>query len=368
MKVPFVDLHAQYQSLREEINAAVFASLDRGDFILGQAVGRFEQEFARYCGVKHALGVGSGTDALRLALEACGIRAGDEVITPANTYIATVEAILDLHAIPVLVDVSPLTYNIDIDAVAAAITPRTRAILPVHLYGQPADMDPLLALARDHGLKVVEDACQAHGARYKGRRAGSMGDLGCFSFYPSKNLGAYGDGGIIVTNNDEYAARIAMVRNHGQSEKYHHRVKGVNSRLDTIQAAVLGTKLPHLDTWNASRRKAAEWYRRLLPQAGLRGPAEDSSVEHVYHLFVVRVDRREELQRYLAQHGIETGIHYPVPIHHQEVYTALGRSGRYPIVERLAGRILSLPMFAELSEAQVTRVVNTIAEFQAIAA
>lgn len=367
MKIPFVDLHAQYEAVREEVGAAMSATLERGDFILGQALGRFEQEFARYCGVKHALGVGSGTDALRLALEACGVRSGDEVITAANTYIATVEAILDLDAIPVLVDVSPRTYNIDVDAVAAAITSRTRAIVPVHLFGQPADMDPLLDLARAHGLAVVEDACQAHGARYKGKRAGSLGDLGCFSFYPSKNLGAYGDGGIIVTNNDEYASRIAMVRNHGQSEKYHHLVKGLNSRLDTLQAAVLEVKLRYLDEWNASRRWAAGMYRQYLEQAGLAAPAEDRHVEHVYHLFVVTVDRRDELQRYLAQHGIETGIHYPIPIHQQGVYKALRRDGRYPTVDRLAGQILSLPMFAELTEDQVEHVVSTLAEFRAIA-
>lgn len=367
LRIPFVDLRAQYDALREEVNAAVLASLERGDFILGQAVARFERQFASYCGVKHALGVGSGTDALRLALEACGVGAGDEVITPANTYIATVEAILDLHAIPVLVDVSPKTYNIDVDGTAAAITSRTKAIVPVHLYGQPADMDALLALAHDCGLKVVEDACQAHGARYKGRRAGSMGDLGCFSFYPSKNLGAYGDGGIVVTDNDDYAGRIAMVRNHGQSEKYRHRVKGLNSRLDTVQAAVLEAKLPSLDQWNASRRQVAVWYRRLLPEAGLTAPVEEPTVEHVYHLFVVEVDRRDEMQRFLAEHGIETGIHYPIPIHHQDVYKALGRGGSYPVVEQLAGRILSLPMFAELTEEQVTRVVGAIAEFQAVA-
>jgi len=254
-----------------------------------------------------------------------------------------------------------------VDAVAAAITSRTRAIVPVHLFGQPADMDPLMDLARARGLAVVEDACQAHGARYKGKRAGSLGDLGCFSFYPSKNLGAYGDGGIIVTNNDEYASRIAMVRNHGQSEKYHHLVKGLNSRLDTLQAAVLEVKLRYLDGWNASRRRAAGMYRQGLEQAGLAAPAEDHHVEHVYHLFVVTVDRRDELQRYLAQQGIETGIHYPIPIHQQAVYKALRRNGRYPTVDRLAGQILSLPMFAELTEDQVKHVVSALAEFRAIA-
>lgn len=365
LRVPFVDLRAQYDTLRDEVGAAMAATLQRTDYILGAAVGQFEQEFARYCGVKHALGVGSGTDALRLALDACGVGRGDEVITPANTYIATVEAIFDLHAIPVLVDVSPATYNIDVGAVEAAITPRTRAIVPVHLYGQPADMDPLLDLARAHHLPVIEDACQAHGARYKGRRAGSMGDLGCFSFYPSKNLGAYGDGGMVVTDNDDYAARIAMVRNHGQNKKYHHLVKGLNSRLDTLQAAVLGVKLPYLDTWNASRRSAADLYRRHLGRAGLTAPVEEAHVEHVYHLFVVTVNNRERLQQYLSQHGIETGIHYPIPIHRQEMYKSLGRDGRYPTVEHLADHILSLPMYAELTEDHVQHVVQTIADFQA---
>lgn len=361
-KIPFVDLRAQYESIRDEVNAAALATIERGDFILGQAVARFESDFARYCGVKHALGVSNGTDALRLALEACGVRAGDEVITPANTYIATVEAILDLNAVPVLADVSARTYNLDVDAVAAAITPRTRAIVPVHLYGQPADMDPLLDLARSHGLRVVEDACQAHGARYKGKRAGSMGDLGCFSFYPSKNLGAYGDGGMIVTNNDDYASHITMTRNHGQREKYQHVVKGSNSRLDTLQAAVLGVKLGRLDEWNASRRRAAGVYRQRLAEIGIEAPVESAETEHVYHLFVITVDRRDELQRYLSERGIETGIHYPIPIHHQGVYQALGRDGRYPVVEQLASRILSLPMFAELSDDDVTAVVNTIGQ------
>ena len=360
MNVPFVDLRAQYEAVREEVGVAMSATLERGDYILGQAVGSLVM--GNPGRVRRPT-----TDALRLALEACGVRSGDEVITAANTYIATVEAILDLDAIPVLVDVSPRTYNIDVGAVAAAITSRTRAIVPVHLFGQPADMDPLLDLARAHGLAVVEDACQAHGARYKGKRAGSLGDLGCFSFYPSKNLGAYGDGGIIVTNSDEYASRIVMVRNHGQSEKYHHLVKGLNSRLDTLQAAVLEVKLRYLDEWNASRRRAAGMYRQCLEQAGLAAPAEDSHVEHVYHLFVITVDRRDELQRYLAQHGIETGIHYPIPIHQQAVYKALGRDGRYPTVDRLAGQILSLPMFAELTEDQVKHVVSSLVEFRAIA-
>ena len=367
MKIPFVDLRAQYHSIQGEIDAAVAATLERGDFILGEAVARFERDFARYCGVKHAVGVSSGTDALRLALEACGVGPGDEVITAANTYVATVEAILDLRAVPVLADVSPHTYNIDVDAVAKAITPRTKAIVPVHLYGQPADMDPILELGRDRNVKIIEDACQAHGARYKGRRAGSMGDLGCFSFYPAKNLGAYGDGGVVVTDNDEYALRIGMARNHGQREKYHHLIKGSNSRLDTLQAAILNVKLPYLDQWNASRRHAAAMYRQHLQQIGIAGPEEDRNVEHVYHLFVITVNRRDELQRYLTAQGIETGIHYPIPIHQQGVYTAAGRQGgRYPVVERLAGRILSLPFFAELSQDQVKRVVGAIAEFQTV--
>jgi dTDP-4-amino-4,6-dideoxygalactose transaminase len=262
--------------------------------------------------------------------------------------------------------VSPRTYNIDVDGVAAAITARTRAIVPVHLYGQPADMDAILNLARDRGVKVIEDACQAHGARYKGKRAGSMGDLGCFSFYPAKNLGAYGDGGMVTTNDDEYASKIAMLRNHGQREKYHHVSRGWNSRLDTIQAAVLGVKLPRLDQWNASRRRAASVYGRYLKEIGVAAPFEDRDVEHVYHLYVVAVDRRDDLQRHLTQLGIETGIHYPIPIHHQGVYKTLGRGGQYPVAEQLADRILSLPFFAELSEDQVKRVVDAIAQFQTI--
>ena len=289
--IPFVDLKAQYLSIKDEVDAAIQGILNSCQFTLGSEVAEFEKEFAAYCQSTHGIGVNTGTSALHLALLAAGVGPGDEVITVPFTFVATVSAIDYTGATPVFVDIDPRSFTMDVAAIEAAITPRTKAILPVHLYGQPADMDPLVALARDHGLKVVEDACQAHGARHKGRRAGSMGDLGCFSFYPSKNLGAYGDGGMVVTNNDEYAARISMVRNHGQSEKYHHRVKGVNSRLDTIQAAVLGAKLPYLDTWNASRRRAAETYRRLLPLIGLTGPADDASVEHVYHLFVVTVDQ-----------------------------------------------------------------------------
>ncbi|MDH7489189.1 MAG: DegT/DnrJ/EryC1/StrS family aminotransferase [Anaerolineae bacterium] len=364
MAVPFVDLKAQYAALKPEIDRAIQAVVDRCDFILGQAVSEFEGEFARFCEVRRAIGVANGTDALRLGLLAAGIGPGDEVITAANTFIATTEAISQTGAAFRLVDVDERTYNLDPALLEEAITPRTKAILPVHLYGQPADMDPILDVARRHNLLVMEDACQAHGARYKGRRAGSMGHLAAFSFYPAKNLGAYGDAGAVVTNDEALARKLDLLRNHGQKSKYEHVMEGYCSRLDTLQAAVLRVKLRHLDEWNARRRQVAAWYNERLADLPVVRPHVMPAVEHVYHLYVIRTERRDALREFLAARGIGTGMHYPIPLPQTEAYSGLGfRKGQFPVTERLAGEILSLPMFAEMTEAQVDEVVGAIREF-----
>jgi dTDP-4-amino-4,6-dideoxygalactose transaminase len=362
--VPFVDLGAQYATLRDEARAAIDGVLERGDFILGRAVETFERSFAAYCDVEHAVGLDSGLSALELALRALDIGPGDEVITAANSFIASALPISTVGATPVLVDVDERSYNLDVALVETAITPRTRAIMPVHLYGQPADMDALLALAARHGLAVVEDACQAHGARYHGRRVGGLGHVAAFSFYPAKNLGAYGDGGALVTNDPAIAERARTFRNYGSSRKYHHEVRGSNRRLDTLHAAVLNVKLPRLDGWNEGRRRAAARYDALLADANVVVPARTDGIDHVYHLYVVRTADREGLQAHLTREGISTGIHYPVPIHLQPAYRDLPhRAGDFPVSERLAGEILSLPMYAELSEAQVERVADAIVRY-----
>lgn len=359
--IPFVDLAAQYRSIQSDVDAAMAGVLSRGDFILGQDVRLFEQEFAAYCGVTHCLGVASGTDALRLALQACGIGRGDEVITTAHTFIATVLAIAETGATPVLVDCDPVYGLIDVSQIEGAITPRTRAILPVHLYGQAADMDPILDIARRHGLAVVEDACQAHGAFYKGRRCGAIGDIGTFSFYPGKNLGAYGDGGAVTTNRADLADRVTLLRNYGQRVKYEHLEKGGNSRLDTLQAAVLRVKLRHLDDWNASRQRAAASYGRALADSGLGLPQVVPYGTHIFHLYVVRTPDRAGLQRRLDTAKVSHGIHYPIPVHRQQAMADLGYGeGRFPVAEALAPEILSLPMFPELTDAQIDRIAGAI--------
>jgi len=360
MRVPFVDLEAHHDPLRAELDAAVAAVGRRGDFILGAAVDSFERDFAAFVGARHGIGVASGLSAIELALRAYGIGAGDEVITAANTFIATVLAILAVGAVPRLVDVDPDTYTIDAAHVASAVTARTRAIVPVHLYGQPADMDAIAALASRHNLLVVEDAAQAHGARYRGRRAGTFGHAAAFSFYPSKNLGAWGDAGMVVTDDAAVAERIRALRNVGQREKYLHPYVGTNARLDTLQAAVLGVKLPHLDAWNTLRRAHADRYRARLG-GGVRVPVAAPERDHVYHLFVVEVERRPEWQQRLKAAQIDTGIHYPVPIHLQDACAPLGyRRGDFPVTEAAADRILSLPMYPELSDAQIDFVSDTL--------
>lgn len=359
--IPFVDLATQYRSIQPEIDAAIAAVLKRGDFILGQDVRLFEQEFAAYCGTAHCLGVASGTDALRLAIQACGIGRGDEVITTAHTFIATVLAIAEAGATPVLVDCDPEFGLIDVSKIEAALTPRTKAILPVHLYGQPADMDPILEIARRHNLAVIEDACQAHGALYKGQRCGSLGDIAAFSFYPGKNLGAYGDGGAVTTNRADLADKVTLLRNYGQRVKYEHLEKGGNSRLDTVQAAVLRVKLRHLDDWNAGRQRAAASYGRALAGSALGLPKVVPYGTHVFHLYVVRTPDRAGLQKALDAAGSQHGIHYPIPVHRQKAMADLGYGeGAFPVAEALAPQILSLPMFPELSDDQIDRVAAAI--------
>ena len=363
-QIPFVDLSAQYRAIEAEVNRAIGHVLHRTDFILGQSVEGFEQEFAAFCQTAHAVGVDSGTSALELALRAYGIGPGDEVITAANTFIATALAISYAEATPVLVDIDPHTYTIDVNALEEAITSRTKAIIPVHLYGQPADMDPILDIARQHGLVVIEDACQAHGACYKERRAGSLGHAAAFSFYPAKNLGGYGDGGMVVTDDEQVATAIRMLRNYGQRKKYHHILRGYNRRLDTLQAAVLQVKLPYLDAWNAARRQHASLYHQLLADSDLVLPTEAGYTESVWHLYVIRSTDRDALQAHLATHGIATGIHYPVPIHLQPAYEDLGyQEGAFPITEQYAHEILSLPMYPELTSGAITRVAELMKEF-----
>ena len=360
MHVPFVDLRAQHAPLTTAIEETVRETIGRGDFIMGAAVERFETEFAAYIGTRHALGVGTGLSAIELALRAFDIGLGDEVIAPANTFIATVLAIMAVGAKPVFVDMDATSYGIDAGAVDAAVTSRTRAIVPVHLYGQPVDLDAIAATARRHSLVVVEDAAQAHGARYKGKRAGSFGHAAAFSFYPSKNLGALGDGGMITTNDDRAADKLRLLRNYGQRVKYYHAVPGTNSRLDTLQAAVLSVKLPHLDGWNAARRAHADAYSSRLA-AHVRTPVASANVEHIFHLYVIQTDERADLERRLRERQIHTGIHYPVPAHLQEACASLGyKAGDFPVTETAASRILSLPMYAELTDEQVDYVADVV--------
>jgi dTDP-4-amino-4,6-dideoxygalactose transaminase len=363
MRIPLVELAGQYQMLRDEILPAMDGVMSRAQFILGDDVARFEEEFAAFCGARHCVGVASGLDALQLALRAVGVGPGDEVITAANTFIASALAITHAGATPVLVDVREDDFNLDPQAVERAITPRTKAILPVHLYGQPARMDEIMDIARRHGLKVVEDACQAHGARYGRDRAGAIGDAGCFSFYPGKNLGGYGDGGAVVTNDPEIAERLRLDRNYGSRVKYIHESDGYNSRLDTIQATVLRVKLRRLEGWNARRRELAALYRELLADADVLLPAEMRGVEHVWHLFVIRHPERDRLIADLHARGIGAGVHYPIPIHEQAPYAGIRTvPDNAPVSTLLSRQILSLPLYPEMTEAQVAEVAEAVRE------
>ena len=364
MGVPFVDLKAQYQNIRGEVNAAIQEVIESTAFVLGPAVERFEREFADYLGVEEVVGINNGTAALQLTLLALGIGPGDEVILPAHTFIATAEAVSHVGARPVFVDVVRDTGNMDALHLAGAVTSQTRAILPVHLYGQPADMEPILRFAGTKGIPVIEDACQAHGARYRGRRAGSFGRASCFSFYPGKNLGAYGEGGAVATNDAELAARIRRLRDHGQTKRYHHAEVGYNARLEGIQGAVLGVKLRHLDLWNRARRAHAATYAEDLAGLDVLLPVEADGCESAYHLYVIRSDRRDALRAHLDEHGIQTGLHYPIPVHLQDAYADLGHSeGDFPEAESWARECLSLPMFPELTFAQIDLVIQGVKSF-----
>jgi dTDP-4-amino-4,6-dideoxygalactose transaminase len=361
--VPFVDLKAQYRSIKSEVDAAISSVLESGQFVLGEEVTAFEEEFAAYSGARFGIAVNSGTSALHLALLAANIGPGDEVITVPFTFVATVAAIRYTGALPVFVDIDPESYTMDARRLEGAITKQTKAVLPIHLYGQAADMDPILAIARRHGLVVIEDAAQAHGAEYKGRRVGAIGDLGCFSFYPGKNLGAYGEGGMVTTNNSGYAKTIRMLRDWGQARKYEHSLRGYNYRMDGLQGAVLRVKLRYLEAWTEARRKNAARYNELLSNNGIQTPRQMPYARHVYHIYPIRTPHRKALQQGLRAKGIETGIHYPIPVHLQEAYSELGfRPGSFPCSEGAAEQVLSLPMFGELTEAQLENVASAVRE------
>ncbi|MFZ4790781.1 MAG: DegT/DnrJ/EryC1/StrS family aminotransferase [Candidatus Competibacteraceae bacterium] len=361
--IPFLDLKAQYESIKDEVLNAVSAALASTQFVLGSDVAAFEAEFAAYSGGKFGIGVNSGTSALHLALLAAGVKPGDEVITVSCTFVATVAAIDYAGARPVFVDVDPRTLNMDPMQVEAAITERTKVIMPVHLHGQSADLDPILAIARRHGLLVIEDAAQAHAAEYQGRRVGSIGDLGCFSFYPGKNLGAYGEGGMVVTNNEEFAHTIRMLRDWGQERKYHHVLKGFNYRMEGIQGAILRVKLRHLDAWTEARRCHAADYNGLLAGVEVQKPVEMPGVKHVYHVYAIRTPKRDKVQEALQAQGIQTGIHYPIPVHLQKAYADFGYGpGDLPVTEQASNELLSLPMFAELEDGQIETVCAAVRE------
>jgi dTDP-4-amino-4,6-dideoxygalactose transaminase len=360
--IPFVDLKAQYASIKPEVDKAILGVLESCEFTLGSEVAAFEKEFAEYSGASIGVGVNTGTSALHLALLAANVGPGDEVITVPFTFVATVAAIHYTGAKTVFVDIDPRTFTMDAALLESAITERTKAIIPVHLYGQPADMDPILDIARRHRLVVIEDACQAHGAEYKGRRAGSIGDIGCFSFYPGKNLGAYGEGGMAVTNNADYARSIRMLRDWGAEKKYHHVLKGYNFRLEGLQGAVLRVKLRHLEAWTEARRARAAQYDREFAGTGVPTPQVPPGVRHVYHIYAIRTPDRATLQRTLQEQGIHTGIHYPFPVHLLPAYADLGyRAGAFPHSEQAANETLSLPMFAELSPSQCSQVAEAVA-------
>jgi len=361
MNVPFLDLKAQYSSIKTNVREAIDRVLESCAFALGPEVAAFEEEFAAYCTTRYAVAVNSGTSALHLALLAAGIGPGDEVITVPFTFVATVAAIYYAGARPVYVDIDPQSYTMDPALVEAAISERTKAIIPVHLYGQAADMDPIVALARRKGLLVIEDACQAHGAEYNGRRVGSLADVACFSFYPGKNLGAYGEGGAVVTNNAEFNRTIRTLRDWGAERKYYHRLKGYNYRLDGIQGAVLRVKLRHLDEWNAARHRHAQTYASLLERTAVTTPMQMPYSRHVYHVYAIRSLERERLQEKLAGAGVQTGIHYPIPVHLQDAYREPDYGeGAFPVSEAAAREVLSLPMYAELTDQQIEYVASQI--------
>jgi len=359
--IPLGDLKAQYHSIKPEIDAAIAATLESSQFILGKEVAAFEEEFAAFQGTRHGIGTNSGTSALHLALLAAGVGQGDEVITTPFTFVATAAAILYTGARPVYVDIEPETYNLDPARIAAAITPRTKAIVPVHLFGHPADMDPIMETARKHGLVVIEDACQAHAAEYKGRRVGSIGDLACFSFYPGKNLGAYGEGGCVVSNNPELARTVRLLRNWGEESRYHHILRGYNYRMEGLQGAILRVKLRHLEDWTEARRSRALVYARALQDIGVHLPREMPWARHVYHVHAIESEYRWDIQRELTARGIQSAIHYPEPIHLMAPYRDPAfPPGSLPHAERVASGILSLPIYPELAEGSVEQVASAV--------
>jgi dTDP-4-amino-4,6-dideoxygalactose transaminase len=365
MQVPFLDLKNQYKQIEHEVLPMITKAMADGAFIGGEQVSRFEEEFAKFCDSSYCVGVNSGTDALRFALMAIGVGPGDEVITVPNTFIATTEAISQAGAKPVFVDVYPDTCNMDVSNIEEKISKNTKAIIPVHLYGQPADMDQILTIAQRNGIAVIEDACQAHGAIYKNKKAGSMGAVGCFSFYPGKNLGAFGEGGAIVTQDEAIAQKIRMIRDHGQRKKYFHDLEGYNGRLDAIQAGVLRIKLKRLNDWNKSRRQNAAYYTELLSEVpAVTLPVEAEFATSVYHLYVILVDDRDGLQNHLNSKGVASGLHYPLPLHLQKAYDHLGyNKGDFSVTENTADRLLSLPMFPELTREQIEYIVQSIKEY-----
>jgi dTDP-4-amino-4,6-dideoxygalactose transaminase len=366
VKVPYLDLKAQYQSIKPEIDAAIARVLDSCQFVLGPEVAGFEQDFAAYCGAAECIALNSGTSALHLALLAAGVGPGDEVITVPFTFVASVAAVLYAQAKPVLVDIDPRSFTMDPAAIEAAITPRTKAILPVHLYGQPADMDPIMEIARKHNLVVIEDAAQAHGAQYKGRPVGSIGDMACFSFYPGKNLGAYGEGGAVTTSNPEHARTVRLLRDWGADRKYHHVLRGYNYRMEGFQGAVLGVKLRHLDRWTEARRAVVRQYNELLADCDVETPTEMPWARHVYHVYTLRAGDRDNLQATLTAEGIQTGIHYPVPVHLQPAYADLGYTvGAFPQSERASREVLSLPLYPEMTSNQIRTVAQVLTSIAA---
>jgi dTDP-4-amino-4,6-dideoxygalactose transaminase len=366
MNIPLLDLVAQYNTIKEEMDQAVLGVLASGRFILGPNVTAFEQEIAAYLGVKHAIGVASGTDALVIALRAAGIQTGDEVIVPAYSFFATAGTVLTAGGVPVFVDVDPQTFLIDVRKIEAAITARTKAIIPVHLYGQPADMDVINAIANKHHLKVIEDNAQAIGAQYKGKKTGALGDLGCLSFFPSKNLGAYGDAGMVVTNDDSLAEKVRMLRTHGWKKKYFPEILGYNSRLDEMQAAILRVKLHHLDAWNQRRGEIAHIYSPRIQQLGLRPPMEAPGRTHVYHLYMVPFPQREKVQAALKAEGIATEVYYPQAMHLAAPCRALGYTeGQFPVSEQASRELLALPLYPELTDVQIETILQAVAKASA---
>ncbi|HEU4391720.1 MAG TPA: DegT/DnrJ/EryC1/StrS family aminotransferase [Blastocatellia bacterium] len=365
MQVPFGDLRRQYNSIRNEIDDAVRRVFERGWFVLGTEVESFEQQFAAYLGVRHVVGVGSGTEALHLALVGCGAGHGDEVVTAPNTCVPTASAISAAGAVPVFADVDPATFNLDPHELERAITARTKAVVPVHLYGQAADLDPILDICQRLSVPVIEDNAQGHGATYKGKRLGTIGAAGCFSFYPSKNLGAFGDGGAVATNDDNLAGRLRRLRNYGEETRYYHSSKGFNSRLDEVQAAILAAKLPYLDAWNARRQQIASLYDREITNPLVTKPARANHGTHAYHLYVLRCERRDEFREHLTTCGVGTQVHYPVPIHLQEAYRELGhQKGAFPVAEECCAEVLSLPVYPELTDEECRYVARCVEEFK----